>query len=530
MDKQKISENKINKREFLKRSIVLGSTTGIYSSFVESNNVLAQCTSAYNPMTADLDARGFSVINAKSVIERVFNVRGFGAAGDGTADDYKAIQRAIDAAITGTGVAWILFPSGAYRITRPLVIPRGKITYLKISGTGKMSSFLVWDPPNPAGSVLTINAGQMWSLEDFGIDGNKKATKGLVLLSACNPPGSMADIFLKNLRIANCTVGVSGTPNIPAAGLQLGNQSEPNGCGIEVSNILVQNCTFYGNSNNVIFDSNPAELVTFQRTGFIAPNPGSITVRNVWFRNGAGRFTDCSFGVITGTPDPLFPNVSSASIVSQAQLYLQGCWFENGNNAKVIDSTISGGGLFGLTMIHCNLASPPDMDASGLSVFWGASTPCILIANAFIGSIKVWNQDTPIIDLGNRWYSGATLMRNVGGAGSPILSVSGNHIESGGMSPRTPKFGLWTGFNDITKADFAGSATIAAGKTSVTIVGNANVPDANYKVFVTNSSGIANYNPSISVNKAITAAGKPQFTIHVSVAPPSNANFDWFII
>src|SRR2546426_5017891 len=51
----------------------------------------------------------------------VFNVRVFGAMGNGTADDTAAIQKAIDAA-RDAGGGLVFIPAGTYRVTSTVVL------------------------------------------------------------------------------------------------------------------------------------------------------------------------------------------------------------------------------------------------------------------------------------------------------------------------------------------------------------------------------------------------------------------------
>src|SRR5262245_46793798 len=55
----------------------------------------------------------------------VINVKDWGAKGDGTTDDYTAIQLAINKCITLDGMTprggTVFFPSGGYRLSAPLV-------------------------------------------------------------------------------------------------------------------------------------------------------------------------------------------------------------------------------------------------------------------------------------------------------------------------------------------------------------------------------------------------------------------------
>ena len=67
------------------------------------------------------------------VIEKpqLVGVRGLGALGDGITDDTNAIQKAIDA---GTGS--VVFPSGVYRITRPLLVNLERTGPIALTGDG----------------------------------------------------------------------------------------------------------------------------------------------------------------------------------------------------------------------------------------------------------------------------------------------------------------------------------------------------------------------------------------------------------
>lgn len=98
----------------------------------------------------------------------VVNVKGFGAVGDGVADDTKAFQDAFNAAFkatggggNGSGNAWlnvkVIIPPGKYRITSPLYIINclGGI----IEGFGNGVSQLLWRPTNGA----TIPGGGTYS-------------------------------------------------------------------------------------------------------------------------------------------------------------------------------------------------------------------------------------------------------------------------------------------------------------------------------------------------------------------------------
>jgi len=74
-----------------------------------------------------------------SVPGHAFDVAQFGAKGDGVTDDTKAIQAAIDAAVSARG-GHIYFPAGQYRITRSLIFTSAD--KFDITGDGKSSVLL----------------------------------------------------------------------------------------------------------------------------------------------------------------------------------------------------------------------------------------------------------------------------------------------------------------------------------------------------------------------------------------------------
>lgn len=93
-----------------------------------------------------------------SVASSVFNVRDYGARGDGVTDDAAAVQAAVTAAIaSGTG-GQILFPNGTYKLNSYVLV--NGASGLRFSGTG--ASTIVYPSDNTAlvTSGVALNDGQ----------------------------------------------------------------------------------------------------------------------------------------------------------------------------------------------------------------------------------------------------------------------------------------------------------------------------------------------------------------------------------
>ncbi|MFD2078125.1 Pectate lyase superfamily protein [Actinopolymorpha cephalotaxi] len=95
--------------------------------------------------------RGEFVPNDDPRVNLVIDVRAWGAKGDGTTDDTRAIQAALDAATHGETV---LFPEGRYRITKTLTHQGA----LGLSGLGQGLSVIDWAGAGDA-IKLTFSSG-----------------------------------------------------------------------------------------------------------------------------------------------------------------------------------------------------------------------------------------------------------------------------------------------------------------------------------------------------------------------------------
>src|SRR6266545_4800162 len=77
-------------------------------------------------------------INFSRLADLGYNVKAYGAVGDGTTDDTTPIQNAINAANTAGG-GTVIFPAASYKITAALTVPLG----VRLVGAGSNKSQLL---------------------------------------------------------------------------------------------------------------------------------------------------------------------------------------------------------------------------------------------------------------------------------------------------------------------------------------------------------------------------------------------------
>ncbi|PSC69079.1 band 7 [Micractinium conductrix] len=94
-----------------------------------------------------------------------YNVKAFGAKGDGSTDDTAAIKRAIAAANAAPGV--VLFPPGTYILTKPITVYRGKVV-LRGAGQGLTTIHIPVSLSDVYPGTWTENGGSVTSAWNSG--------------------------------------------------------------------------------------------------------------------------------------------------------------------------------------------------------------------------------------------------------------------------------------------------------------------------------------------------------------------------
>jgi hypothetical protein len=155
-----------------------------------------------------------------SVAGLFYNVKTYGAAGDGVADDTSAIAAAITAA--GSGI--VFFPSGTYRTTSALTVPGGT----SLLGTGTASSSISIDHASANLLTLSANATAVHSIVGLKLTATQ-ANSGIIVnvgaanhvsIRDCYLGGSLAQGVLVKTNDAAANVAVTWTTmQMGAAGM-----------------------------------------------------------------------------------------------------------------------------------------------------------------------------------------------------------------------------------------------------------------------------------------------------------------------
>lgn len=92
--------------------------------------------------------------------DKTFNVRAFGAKGDGKTDDWRALQQAIAFAYNKTGGGTLFFPPGTYRVSEPLEVPEvGAESQKIVSWVGYSDQTTIIAPSKKMDYIVRMRGG-----------------------------------------------------------------------------------------------------------------------------------------------------------------------------------------------------------------------------------------------------------------------------------------------------------------------------------------------------------------------------------
>jgi len=197
--------------------------------------------------------------NYEATTGMVFDVKEFGASGDGFSDDWGAIQKIINHAVDAKG-GTLYFPAGVYMLSRDIVIP---LSDMSIRGCGTSSILRML--PKASSNVITVKGLNRISISDIQIDGNKANVAQIAIQYT-----KLSGIWLQNcngVTIKNCYIHDSYVSGIMANG----------GC----SNLIISNNRLENNFDNQIYiraqDQSPYTPCTYGTINANECNNGSFS-------------------------------------------------------------------------------------------------------------------------------------------------------------------------------------------------------------------------------------------------------------
>lgn len=411
-----------------------------------------------NPVTYGVvtNALGYSPV-AKSTL--VYNVKDYGATGDGVADDYAAFATTVSALPANGGILFV--PPGNFLLRSNLALPKN----ITVLGCGTAvnrfssntipaaASLLTFTNPNSYGVTISTNAAEIHSLQLYFTNSSLPSAGALItVVTNSSSTNGQCRFVLSN-------VGVDG--GYRGIDIQCGDGWRIHGCnierwsgldGIRINNVLASDYGDWSISDTVV-----------QNHTFVVRSG----IR--WETSGGGRINNCkvnSFGVngyddgarMTNGIDIVWASGSSGIAL------ISNCSIE-GYTTAGIHSAITGGSFIEMALNNLQFGQ------------WAiAGTPCPISLNGGIGNI---------LSIGNIVVGGSV-------SGAPILLRGFTHASIGPVEWSNPGVNPVDSDNPISTV-FVGSSAILS--TSVSVGG------------LTGTSATNSWNDSGGTNWTIKVSG-----------------------
>ena len=235
----------------------------------------------------------------------VYNVKHYGATGDGATDDTVTIQATIDAYGNETGPTAsggiVFFPPGVYVVTEELLLYSG----IHIVGSGTQATEITAENLAAGDYVFkNVNNARYFSLRDFTINGKSTVTGagGIKVGNDSGDAGFTAYVSLLN-------VDVTGFVTAGAVGINL---------------------------------SNPSHITLLNVDAYTIPNGEALLIVANMTNAGAFHFGGCKFGEWVGT-DTGCRIVNSTNVgAAVSEIVFSGCFF--GGTTRGVRLSVATGG------------------------------------------------------------------------------------------------------------------------------------------------------------------------------------------
>lgn len=317
----------LSRRSFLARGLSTGAVTLA---------TLAIARSASDPL-ALLGARQASATVADPGTAPVYNVRDYGAVGNGVTDDTAAIQAAIQAATkAGGGIAYL--PTGIYAVTGISLAPS-----VDLIGASRNSAVLLFTPTSgDAITVTQLGMNRVWSLQ----------------VRFAHPVSSGAAIHLiKAFAIDVSEIYVNGLGEKGYDGIFIDQSTAT----------FVRNFNLYGLTNAAVHIAGPFGNDAYLSSGIInlfqTDSGASLLVEN--FVNGAVNVTDADlllgrYALLVRNSNYMrfenayFDSSAEGAVLESGNLHtFSNCWFSNRPGSGLTIGAVRGVTVLGGQAVNC---------------------------------------------------------------------------------------------------------------------------------------------------------------------------------